>query len=94
MFTQRKYYKSNKYHTEWGRIRTDCTAHLRRRQPDGGPAIQCAFQQLVTKDVVEVLGHDSLLLNTAVVLDGQDDWIFRYLDGGEEEVEGVSELVI
>lgn len=41
-----------------------------------------------------MLGHDSLLLNTAVVLDGQDDWIFRYLDGGEEEVEGVSELVI
>ncbi|TNN36591.1 hypothetical protein EYF80_053248 [Liparis tanakae] len=41
--------------------------------------------QLVTEDVVEVLGHDSLLLHTAVVLHGQDDWILRYLGGGAEE---------
>lgn len=60
----------------------DSAAHLRRWQADGGLAIHRAFQQLVAKDVVEVLGHDSLLLNTAVVLDGQDDWIFRYLDRG------------
>lgn len=79
-----------------GKVRTsDCSeSHLRRRQPNGGLAVQCAFQQLVTKDVVEVSGHHFLLLNTAVVLDGQDDWILRYLDGREEEAEGVSEFVI
>lgn len=44
-----------------------------------------------------MLGHDSLLLNTAVVLNGQNDWIFRYLDGvegGGGGMEGVSEFVI
>lgn len=71
----------------------DSTTHLRRWQPNGGLAIQRALQQLVTEDAVKVLGHDSLLLNTTVVLDGQDDWIFRYLDREEEE-EGVSEFVI
>lgn len=65
----------------------DGTAHLRGRQPDGRLAVQCAFQQLVTENVVEVLGHDSLLLNTAVVLNGEDDWIVRYLDEGQEEVQ-------
>lgn len=65
-------------------------AHLRRRQPDGGLALQRALQQLVTEDVVEVLGHDSLLLNTAVVLHGQDDWVLRHLGGGAEEDGGRS----
>ena len=55
---------------------SDCTAYLRRWQPDGNFAIQHAFEQLVAQNVVEVLGHDSLLLNTAVVLNGQDDWVF------------------
>lgn len=55
---------------------TDRSAHLRRGQSDRGPAIQCAFEQLAVQNVVQVLGHDSLLVNTAVVLDGQDDWIF------------------
>lgn len=43
-----------------------------------------------------MLGHNSLLLNTAVVLNRQDNWKFRYLDGLEEgsgELEGVSEFV-
>lgn len=79
---------------EWGKVRTTvCPAHLRRWQPYGGLAVQCAFQQLISKDVVEVLGHDSLLLNTAVVLDGQNDWVFWDLNGEEEEEggrEGVS----
>lgn len=54
----------------------DYAAHLRRRQLNGGLALQCAFQQFVSENVVEVLGHDFLLLNAAVVLDRQNDWIF------------------
>lgn len=72
-------------------------AHLRRWQTDGGLAVQCAFQQLVAKDAVEVLSHGSLLLDAAVVLDGHDDWIFRYLDGavgGGGDAEVASEFVI
>lgn len=80
-------------HINMGTVGT--TAHLGRWQPNGGLAVQCAFQQLVTKDVIEVLGHDSLLLNTAVVFNGQDDWIFRYLfEGRGREADGVSDFVI
>lgn len=60
-------------------------AHLRRWQAVGGVSIQRLLEQLLPQDVAEVLGHDSLLLHAAVVLDGQDDWIFRYLLEGSSK---------
>lgn len=65
-------------------LKKSCIVHLRWWKSNGGFAIQGVFQQLVAKNVVEVLGHDSLLLNAAVVLHRQDDWIFWHLDGEEE----------
>lgn len=67
----------------------ELSAHLRRWQANGDLPGQRAFQQLLPQDVVEVLGHDSLLVDAAVVLDGQDDGIFRYLDGRGGVSEGV-----
>lgn len=69
--------------------------HLRRWEAIGDFAIQRALEQLVFQDLIEVLGHDSLLFNTAVVLNGQDDRVLRCLaaqhigQGRESEAERV-----
>lgn len=57
-------------------------ADLRRRQHLRDVGVQQAGQQGVAQDVCEVLGHDGLLLQPTVVLQGQDE---REVGGLAEE---------
>lgn len=50
------------------------TAYLRRREARGNP-FQRLVQQHGPQDGPQVTRHDSLLLQAAVVLQGQDDWV-------------------
>lgn len=54
----------------------DKGAYLGRGELSGQQPIQGSAQQLLPQDLGQMVCHDLLLLPAAVVLQGQDDWIF------------------